>query len=81
MEHSGETRWPRRRLLVSGASLLGTGWVLGSVGLLSGCGEDKGKVAQIENPVDPAKTPGGMDSMNFFKSQHLDKSGKAKEKK
>jgi hypothetical protein len=66
--------------LVSGLSLFSAVLTLGSAGLLSGCGDDK-SAGPLENPVDPTKTQSGMDSMNAYKTQHLDKSGKAKGKK
>ena len=76
MNHPGETRWLRRRqLLVSGLSLFGSMLTLGSVSLLSGCGEDK-SAGQLQNVPDPAVA--GKDSMDFYKSQHLDSKGRAK---
>jgi hypothetical protein len=76
MNLSSEPRWLRRRqLLVSGLSLLGSVLTLGSVSLLSGCGDDKSQ-GQLENVPDPAVA--GKDSMDFYKSQHLDAKGKAK---
>ncbi len=59
----------RRRFLCSGMSLVGFGLALSAPSLLSGCGDDKGSVTQIESPVDPTKTPGGMDSMKAYMEQ------------
>jgi hypothetical protein len=79
MNHSDETRCPsRRQFLVSSLSLSGFALTLGSVSLSSGCGDDKGQMTPVENATDPAKTSSGMDSMNFYKGQHLDKKGQAK---
>ena len=79
MNHPGATHWPRRRLLVSGLSLFSAALTLGSASLLSGCGDEK-SAGQLENVPDPTKTQGGMDSMNFYKGQHLGKTGKPKGK-
>jgi hypothetical protein len=79
MNHPGETQRPRRHFLVSGLSLFGAGLTMGSAVLLSGCGDEK-SAGQLENVPDPTKTQSGMDSMNAYKSQHLNKSGKAKGK-
>jgi hypothetical protein len=59
----------RRRFLGSGMSLVGFGLVLSSASLLGGCGDDKGNVTQIEDPVDATKTQGGMDSMKAYTAQ------------
>jgi hypothetical protein len=75
MNHPGATHWPRRRLLASGLSLFSTVLTLGSASLLSGCSDEK-SAGQIENAPDPAVV--AKDSMNFYKSQHLQKSGKPK---
>jgi hypothetical protein len=77
MNHWGETRWPRRRLLVSGISLLGSVLTLGSMSLLSGCGDEKGG-GQVENPVDPTKTQSGMDSMKATLEQMKQRKAKTK---
>jgi len=77
MNHSGETRWLRRRLLASGLSLFGSVLAMGSVSLLSGCGDDK-SAGQLENPPDPTKTPDGMDSMKAFMQEQKKRSGKKK---
>jgi hypothetical protein len=63
MDHSSLTRWPRRRFLVSGISLAG---FVSAVGLISGCGDDKSQMTQVENAPDPAEL--AKDSMNFYKT-------------
>jgi hypothetical protein len=79
MNHHGETPWPRRRLLVSGLSLLGGALSLGSVSLLSGCSDEK-SAGQLENVPDPTKTQSGQDSMKAYMEQMQNKTGRAKKK-
>jgi hypothetical protein len=65
MNESSLARSSRRRVLGSGLSLLGLVPVLGAASLLSGCGDNKGDMTPVENPVSPAEK--GKDSMNFYK--------------
>jgi hypothetical protein len=78
MEHSRETRWLRRRFLVSGLSLFGSALALGSASLLSGCGGEDKSAGQLENVKDPTKTQDGMDSMKAFMEEQKKRSGKRK---
>jgi len=69
----------RRRFLGSGMSLVGFGLALSSVSLLAGCGSADKEAGQVENPVDPTKTAGGMDSMKGYMQQKKEhKAGGAK---
>ena len=49
--------------LVSGISLSA---FAGAVSLISGCGDDKSQMTQVENAPDPAEL--AKDSMNFYKT-------------
>jgi hypothetical protein len=70
MIHSDETdRQSRRAFLMSGISLLGSGMVLATPALLSGCGDDKGTIGMVENPEDPTKK--AKDSMNYYQQSKL----------
>jgi hypothetical protein len=71
MNLSDNTHPTRRRFLVSGISLLVCG---AGASLLSGCGDDKGTMKQVENAPD-MKTK-AQDSMKFY----LDKKSQAKGK-
>jgi hypothetical protein len=76
MDHSSATRWPRRRFLVSGISLTGFVSAVGAVSLISGCGDDKSQMVQVENAPNPAEV--AKDSMDFYKAT---KGASAKKKK
>jgi hypothetical protein len=75
MHHSLLIRKRRGRLLVSVISVGGFLLATGSAGLLSGCGDD-GKMTMVEEKEKPAEIAKG--SMDFYKSQHLDKGGRGK---
>jgi hypothetical protein len=75
MIHCREPVALRRRILISGFSVVGSALVLGSVGLVSGCGSDKSE-GQIDNPVDPMKNQGALDSMKAYQDQIKKKTGK-----
>jgi hypothetical protein len=75
MDHSLRTCKRRGRLLISVISLGGFLLATGSAGLLSGCGDDS-KMTMIEEKEKPAEI--AKDSMNFYKGQHLDKTGRTK---
>jgi hypothetical protein len=57
----------RRRLLLSGLTACGWLSLLGSVAVLSGCGDDKSE-GQVK-AVDVTKTQDGMDSMKAYQGQ------------
>ncbi len=64
MTHSDETdRQSRRVFLISGISLLGSGMVLATPALLSGCGDDKGTMGMVENAEDPTQESQGFDEL------------------
>jgi hypothetical protein len=78
MNQSDRTVRPSRRvILTSGISLLGFGTALTAPVLFSGCGEDKGQIGQVENPVDP--TQKAKDSMQYYQ-QSKGQGGAAKKK-
>ncbi len=58
----------RRQFLVSGLSLIGCFLSLGSLAVMSGCGDDKGP-GQVENAGDVTKTPDAMESMKAYQGQ------------
>jgi len=65
----------RRRFLRSGISLVGLGLALTSASLLAGCGGSDKEEGQIENPVDPTKTPSGIDSMKGYMQEKKQRQG------
>lgn len=77
MNRSDQTDRPSRRVvLISGISLLGFGMALASPLLLSGCGDDKVKIGNVEKGDDPAVQ--AKDSMDFYRQSKLGKGGAAK---
>jgi hypothetical protein len=58
-------RSPRWQFLVLGLYLLCLLPALGAVSLISGCGDDKSKITQVENAPNPADK--AKDSMDFYK--------------
>jgi hypothetical protein len=60
----------RRRFLVSGLSLFGSAFALGSAAALSGCGDDVGPKQSTEDAKDMTKTPDGMDSMKASRAKY-----------
>jgi hypothetical protein len=77
MNHPGETHGLRRRTFLSGLARFGFGFALCSSSLLVGCGGDTGQFSQVENPTDPTKSQGGMDSMKAYQSLQKEKMGKS----
>jgi hypothetical protein len=76
MNHSYRTDRPSRRVvLISGTFLLSFGMTLASPLLLSGCGDDKVQMGNVEKSDDPKEK--AKDSMDYYKQQNL-KGGKAK---
>ncbi len=67
----------RRRFLVSGLSMFGFALSLGSVGMITGCGDDKGG-GQLENKGDVTKTPDAQDSMKAYMDGMQKRTGKKK---
>jgi hypothetical protein len=59
----------RRRFLGAGMSWVGFWLALTSASLLAGCGNADKSEGQVENPVDPTKTQGGIDSMKGYMDQ------------
>lgn len=59
----------RRRVPISASCLLGFALTLGSVSVLSGCGNDKSSTQMVEEQEKPAEI--AKDSMNFYKGSHL----------
>ena len=77
MNRSDQTDRPSRRvILISGVSLLGFGMALASPLLLSGCGDDKAQLGNVEKGEDPAVQ--AKASMDYYKQSKLNKSGTAK---
>jgi hypothetical protein len=74
-----ETHGLRRRSFVSGLSLVAFGLSIGSVGLIAGCGDEKGNMTQVENPENPADK--AKDSMNFYKNDQMKKAAGAAKKR
>ncbi len=60
----------RRRFLVSGLSLFGSAFALGSAAVLSGCGDDVGPKQTPEAASDATKTVDGMDSMKASREKY-----------
>jgi hypothetical protein len=60
----------RRRFIVSGLSLFGSAFALGSAAALSGCGENVGPKQTTEAAADVTKTPDAMDSMKASREKY-----------
>ena len=60
------------RRFVSGTTVLGFGLVLGSAGMITGCGDSDKSAGQVENAVNPTKK--AQDSMQHFQKTELKKS-------
>jgi hypothetical protein len=60
----------RRRFLVSGLSLFGSAFALGSAAALSGCGEDVGPKQAAADSTDMTKTPDGLESMKASRAKY-----------
>ena len=69
MRESSTTGWPRRHFIVSGISMFGLVLGLGSVSLLSGCGDDKGDITHPDNSKDATKE--AKDSLDYYKNTRL----------
>jgi hypothetical protein len=71
MSLSDRTHTSRRRFVISGISLFVSGV---GASLLSGCGDDKSTMQQIENAPDMTKK--AADSLNYYKQKKPSTKGK-----